>query len=71
MARFSLVYPANSLEDVKRIDFLGEDPGRALFLAHREASGRPAELWKDGRRVCTIKRVGAAPDYWMIGPVAS
>jgi hypothetical protein len=70
MAHYSLVYPADTIQDSKRIDFLGEDPGRALHIAHREPTGRPAELWKDGAKVCTIKRVGAGPDYWMISPAA-
>lgn len=71
MAHYSLVYPADTVQNSKRIDFLGEDPGRALLLAHREAGDRPAELWKDGAKLCTIKRVGGRPDYWMIGPAAS
>ena len=71
MSHYSLIYPEDGLGQPKRIDFRADNPSRALHLAHREASGRPAELWKDGAKLCTIKRVGAKPDYWMIGPAGS
>lgn len=68
MARFSLIYRDDGIGPRKRIEFHGEDPGRALQFAHQEAGERSAELWKDGERLCTIRRVGEKPDYWMIGP---
>ncbi len=71
MAQYSLTYGDDGIGQPKQIDFLADDPSRALHLAHREANGRPAELWRDGRPLCTIKRVGTAPDYWMIGPAHS
>jgi hypothetical protein len=71
MALFSLIYRADGLGPDKRIEFHGEDPSRALLIAHQESDDRPAELWKDGEQVCTIRRVGdGGPDYWMIGPAA-
>lgn len=70
MAQYSLIFRAHGPGPDKRIEFHGEDPGRALLLAHRERGDRPAELWKDGEKICTIRRVGDAPDYWMIGPPA-
>lgn len=68
MAQFSLIFRADGRTPDKRIEFHGEDPSRALQLAQRETDSRPAELWKDGERVCTIRRVGGGP--WMIGPAA-
>lgn len=68
MAHYSLIYRADGPTPDKRIEFLGEDPSRALLLADKEDDDRPAELWKDGERVCTIRRVGDGPQYWMIGP---
>ena len=70
MALFSLIYRGDGIGPDKRIEFHGEDPSRALHIAHQVASDRPAELWKDGERLCTIRRVGDGPDYWMIGPAA-
>lgn len=68
MAHYSLIYRADGPEPAKRIEFLGEDPSRALLLAGQQADDRPAELWKDGEQVCTIRRVGEGP--WMIVPAA-
>ncbi len=71
MAHYTLLYREDGTSQPKQFDFLGDDPAHALHLAHREAGGRPAELWRDGRKLCTIRRVGTAPDYWMIGPAQS
>lgn len=58
MARYSLIYRKDGIGPDKRIEFLADDPSRALQLAHREACDRAAELWKDGEPVCIIRRVG-------------
>lgn len=68
MARYCLIYRADGIGPQKRIEFHGEDPGRALQFAHQEAGERSAELWKDGERLCVIRKVGEKPDCWMIGP---
>jgi hypothetical protein len=68
MPHYSLIFRGNDSEPRKRIEFHGEDPSRALLLAHRERDERAAELWSDGKPVCTIRKVGARPDYWMIDP---
>jgi hypothetical protein len=70
MARYCLIYRADGIGPHKRIEFLAEDPARALHIAHQEASERAAELWKDGEPVCTIRKVGEKPDCWMIGPAS-
>jgi len=71
MSHYSLIFHADGTGPQKRIEFHGEDPGRALLLAHRESGERSAELWKDGERICTIRKVGERPDYWMIGPAGA
>ena len=48
MAHYSLIFRRDGIGPDKRIEFHGEDPGIALQIAHREASDRAAELWKDG-----------------------
>lgn len=68
MALYSLIYRADGIGPHKHIEFNGEDPGRALHIAYQEASDRPAELWKDGEKLCVIRKVGEKPDCWMIGP---
>jgi len=70
MAHYSLIFRTDGSEPDKRIEFNGEDPGRALHIAQRQASDRLAELWKDGEKLCTIRAVGEGPDFWMIGPAA-
>ena len=68
MAHYSLIIRTDGAGPDKRIEFSGEDPGRALHIAQRQASDRSAELWKDGEKLCTIRPIGEGPDYWMIGP---
>lgn len=68
MPNYCLIYSDDGIGPRKLIEFSADEPSRALILAHLEASERSAELWRDGRKLCTIKRVGEQPDYWMIGP---
>ena len=68
MAQYSLIFRNDGSGPDKTIEFHGEDPARALYIAQQQASDRPAELWKDGEKLCTIRPVGKGPDYWMIGP---
>jgi hypothetical protein len=51
----------------KDIEFEASDAAHALIIAHKEASNRSAELWRDGKKVCTIRRIGE--DIWEIGGV--
>jgi hypothetical protein len=49
----------------KEVEFEAQDAATALVIAHKEASDRSAELWCNGRKLCTIKR--SAQDFWEIG----
>ena len=40
----------------REIEFEAEDAYQALLFAHDEANSRSAELWRDGRKLCSIKR---------------
>ena len=42
--------------------FLAEDVAAALIIAHGRASDRCAELWRNGTKLCTIKRRPVAGD---------
>lgn len=50
----------------KEIEFEAHDAYKALVIAHGEAQNRTAELWRDGRKLCTIQRSGSG--VWRIGP---
>jgi hypothetical protein len=43
----------------KDIEFDAHDAAQALIIAHQEARNSSAELWCDGRKVCTIRRIEA------------
>jgi hypothetical protein len=62
---FRLKFAADRRAPQKEVEFAAWDAATALLIAQREASHRPAELWCDGRRLCTILRT----DYgiWEIG----
>lgn len=49
-------------------DFDAEDAGLALAIAQKEAAERAAQLWSEGRMLCTIRRRGENPSIWLIGP---
>ena len=53
----------------KDIEFQASDAHEALIIAHQEARRRPAELWRDGRKLCTIRRREGSSDgsFWEIG----
>jgi hypothetical protein len=51
----------------KYVEFEAEDASRALVIAQREARHRAAQLSRDGRTLCTIRRLEG--DAWEISPV--
>jgi hypothetical protein len=50
----------------KLIEFEAQDPSGALSVAGRENMYRSAELWQDGRRICTLQRIGPDGSFWQI-----
>ncbi|QIQ88026.1 MAG: hypothetical protein G9473_00715 [Erythrobacter sp.] len=48
------------------IEFQASNAYQALVIAHREGGGRSAELWRDGKRLCTISEL--AGSFWEIRP---
>lgn len=48
------------------IDFHASNAYQALVIAHREGHGRSAELWRDGKKLCTISEL--AGSFWEIRP---
>ncbi len=49
----------------KDIEFEAADAYQALVIARHEARRGVAELWRDGRRICTLCRLPG--DCWEIG----
>lgn len=49
------------------IEFEATDAYKALVAARDRAYHHPAELWRDGERLCTIRRVEG--EVWEIRPV--
>ena len=66
MSAYKLVYKEDGLGEAKEFEFEAEDASKALIIAHSEAAARPAELWRNGERVCTIKRSSEARDVWEV-----
>ena len=50
------------------IEFRANDAYNALVMAHDRARHCSAELWRDGQRLCTIRRV--EDEVWQIGPAS-
>lgn len=48
------------------IEFRANDAYKALVIAHDRARHRSAELWRDGCKLCTIRRV--EDEVWQVGP---
>ena len=48
------------------IEFEAEDAFKALALAHDKATDRSAELWREGRKLCSIRRVQG--EIWHVRP---
>lgn len=62
--RYRITFLEDGRGSQKDVDFEAQDAATALVIAHKEASNRSAELWCDGRKLCTIKR--AREDFWEI-----
>ncbi len=64
---YKLVFPRNDKQDELAVEFDANDAAAALIYAHRETTGRSAELWKNDRMLCRIRRVPTAEStIWQI-----
>lgn len=63
---YRLKFLGNKPELQKEIEFEAEDAAGALMIAHREAAEQTAELWCDGRKLCTVRR--SRQDVWQVNP---
>ncbi len=48
----------------KKLEFEAHDAAKAICLVHNEAPNRIAELWCDGRKICSMMR--SEIDLWEI-----
>ena len=64
---YRLAISARNDRPAKDINFLAADAHEALVIAHREASDRPAELWRDGKKLCHLAE--ASDSVWLVSPV--
>jgi hypothetical protein len=68
MSRYELRFANDGERPAKTVRFAAPDASMALILAHRHAPDRPAELWQDDRKLCTIRRQRVDhSDVWIIG----
>ena len=61
---YRLKFPDEDGRPAKDIEFHASDSSEALAIAQREARSRFAEMWCDGRKLCTIRRNAAG--YWEV-----
>lgn len=69
MATYQLRFSDDGIGCAKRVEFDAPDASAALIVAHQESPNRNVELWKDGARLCTIRRT--ANEVWELNPVAA
>ena len=66
MSNYELRF-AGTQDGSATLAFLAEDAASALIIAHKRASDQCAELWRDGQKLCTIKRMPVSDDhYWQV-----
>lgn len=63
-ALFRLKFDPEGDRPAKDIEFVAEDAAQALIIAHREARKHSAELWRDGKKLCSIRRQSS--EVWEI-----
>jgi len=67
LAYYSLIFAADADRESKTVNFNAPDASEALLIAHKEASDRSAELWRNDELVCSIRRTHVAGDhFWQI-----
>ena len=63
---YRLKYAEDGFGVAKEIEFEAPDSAQALYYAQRERRGRTAELWRNGARLCTLRRSPGTVDLWEI-----
>lgn len=66
MPNYRLVLPPRGKQEAQSIRFHGADAAEALLIAQRHEG--PAQLWEDGRHVCTLHKSGNNGEVWIISP---
>jgi len=65
---YLLRFDAGKDSPLADIEFYAGNAYQALIIAHREGSGRSAQLWRDGKKLCTINEL--AGSFWEVRPCA-
>lgn len=63
-AVYRLKFDPEGERPAKDVEFEAEDAAQALIIAHREARKHSAELWRDGEKLCSIRRQSS--EVWEI-----
>lgn len=63
---YRLKFHDNGADLGPEIEFEAPDAYRALVVAHDLAESRTADLWCDGTKICTIRRL--VDEVWEVGP---
>ena len=64
---YKLVFPKTGQDEELAVEFDANDAAAALIYAHKESTGRSAELWLNDRILCKIRRVPTAEStIWQI-----
>lgn len=66
MHAYRLKFHDDGADPGPELEFESLDAYRALVVAHDLAGTRTADLWCDGREICTIRRV--VEEVWQVGP---
>ena len=69
MPRFLLKFLDSPPGETNSLEFSAGDAGIALQVANEDRNCRSAELWSNGRPLCTIRRPDAQAELWQIGPL--
>lgn len=65
---YRLKFQEENGRPAKDVEFEAEDSHQALVIAHQEARTRSAELWRDGQKLCSIRRT--EQEVWEIQPAS-
>jgi len=68
MAIYRLKFAEDGIGCEKAVEFHAEDASAALLISQNESPNRTAELWCDGKLLCTIRRDGGLADFWHVNP---